>query len=312
MLDPFAGSGTTLLAAAAAGAESVGIEAHPFVARIARAKLTWRSDPDALLSKAKASSSSRGASKPSAEDYPKLIRACYDKTTLNRLDALRRWSEHERDDSAASELVWLALVSSLRRASRANTARWRSVLPKKSKKTALDAFRAFDETMRCSTPICELQKERRLRSRWCSLQTRARVEEDPDHHDVNLVVTSPPYPNNYDYADATRLEMSFMREIDGWGDLQDAVRKYLIRSCSQHVPERQIDLETILSAPELAPIADKALPSVKNSRGFVRQRGGAKRTTSIVDRMLLQRSCSDLAGALARVRRQVEALFRNR
>ena len=29
----------------------------------------------------------------------------------------------------------------------------------------------------------------------------------------NLVMTSPPYPNNYDYADATRLELAFFGEI---------------------------------------------------------------------------------------------------
>jgi DNA modification methylase len=35
VLDPFAGSGTTILAAQDAGAESIGIEAHPFVFRVA-------------------------------------------------------------------------------------------------------------------------------------------------------------------------------------------------------------------------------------------------------------------------------------
>ena len=67
-------------------------------------------------------------------------------------------------------------------------------------------------------------------------QTDARTCEGVPVARVNLVLTSPPYPNNYDYADATRLEMSFMREINGWGDLQGAVRHRLIRSCSQHVP----------------------------------------------------------------------------
>src|SRR5262249_55728229 len=51
LLDPFAGSGTTLLAAEAAGADCWGIEAHPFVYRVARAKLLWRSDPQAYLRK---------------------------------------------------------------------------------------------------------------------------------------------------------------------------------------------------------------------------------------------------------------------
>src|SRR5438552_750173 len=47
VFDPFAGSATTLLAAEAVGVESWGIEAHPFVCRIARAKLAWRTDPEA-------------------------------------------------------------------------------------------------------------------------------------------------------------------------------------------------------------------------------------------------------------------------
>src|SRR2546430_677259 len=51
VFDPFAGSATTLIAAEAAGAESWGVEAHPFVYRVARAKLLWRSDPQEYLRK---------------------------------------------------------------------------------------------------------------------------------------------------------------------------------------------------------------------------------------------------------------------
>ena len=60
----------------------------------------------------------------------------------------------------------------------------------------------------------------------------------------NLVVTSPPYPNNYDYADATRLELTFFGEVEGWGDiagmtplrlcLADALRRLLEKThCRQ-------------------------------------------------------------------------------
>ena len=45
VLDPFAGCGTTVVAAQQLGMASLGIEAHPFVARVARAKLAWPSSP---------------------------------------------------------------------------------------------------------------------------------------------------------------------------------------------------------------------------------------------------------------------------
>jgi len=35
----------------------------------------------------------------------------------------------------------------------------------------------------------------------------ARAPEKCSQIEVDAVITSPPYPNNYDYADATRLEM---------------------------------------------------------------------------------------------------------
>ena len=71
---------------------------------------------------------------------------------------------------------------------------------------------------------------------------------------AHLVITSPPYANNFDYADATRLEMTFTGEINGWGDLQESVRKYLVRSCSQHVAAIIGETQAIIDQPLLGPI----------------------------------------------------------
>jgi hypothetical protein len=94
---------------------------------------------------------------------------------------------------------------------------------------------------------------------------------------ADLVITSPPYPNNYDYADATRLEMSFMKEINGWGDLQQKIRSNLVRSCSQHVPERAVDLEDTLDSSEVRPIRED-LSQVCRTLSEVRQSKGGKKT----------------------------------
>ncbi|MDP2806780.1 MAG: DNA modification methylase, partial [bacterium] len=70
----------------------------------------------------------------------------------------------------------------------------------------------------------------------------------------DLVITSPPYANNYDYADATRLEMTFWGDINGWCDLQEYVRKHLVRACTQHVSKLGSEIENILSDYQLKPI----------------------------------------------------------
>jgi len=67
-----------------------------------------------------------------------------------------------------------------------------------------------------------------------------------EENSVDVVITSPPYTNNYDYADATRFEMSFWGEVQSWADLHKAVRQYLIRSCSQHAAKEKLVLEEVL------------------------------------------------------------------
>src|SRR5262249_40945010 len=137
--------------------------------------------------------------------------------------------------------------------SHAGTAPWQYVLPRKAKKTPLEPLTAFDQMI--GTICTDMQAASSVTGpRAVFIEGDARTCSGVPDSSVDLVLTSPPYANNYDYADATRLEMSFMREIDGWGDLQGAVRNRLMRSCSQHVPEKAVDLEAVLTASELAPL----------------------------------------------------------
>jgi hypothetical protein len=131
VFDPFAGSATTLLAAEACGAESWGLEAHPFVYRIARAKLSWRTDAHAYQRKMGELKRAAGAVKPEITGYPALIRNCYGDDALKQLDTLRQAYEEVRDDSPESELAWFTLIAILRKVSTAGTAQWQYILPKK-------------------------------------------------------------------------------------------------------------------------------------------------------------------------------------
>jgi len=275
VFDPFAGSGTTLLAAERVGVESWGIEAHPVVSRIASSKLAWRSDPDAYLAKMTEISALAKTLKPQLQRYPVLIRRCYDNRALEQLDVLRQAYELCKDKTASSELAWLTLIAILRPVSRAGTAPWQYVLPKKLKRAPRPPLRALEE-------YCQMFYEDMLVGKNLSgprarfLQGDARSCDAIPTGRTNLVITSPPYPNNYDYADATRLEMTFMGEIRGWADLQDAVRCYLVRSCSQHVPESEVDLDAALATADLDPIRREIVEVCGKLAEVRKSRGGRK------------------------------------
>src|SRR5438067_6692633 len=277
VLDPFVGSGTTLLAAQDAGAKGYGIEAHPFVVRIARGKLHRASDPTAFENFAAAVRKEALGIAGQTQGYPALIEKCYDRSVLQQLDALRRAVEKANDGTLQAELTWLVLASLLRKVSHANTAQWQYVLPSKSKAKVVPPMRAFDETVSMFAHDMRVTQYRQLGPVPVLIQGDARTCHGVPDGEIDLVVTSPPYPNNYDYADSTRLEMSFFQEITGWGDLQDAVRQHLVRSCSQHVPEKKVSLPAVLVDPVLAPILDE-LASVCNQLSHIRHTKGGKET----------------------------------
>lgn len=272
VLDPFAGSATTLLAAESVLATSIGVEAQPFIARIAEAKLAWRSNPDVFLALAEKVQQRSVRAVPEIESYPPLIRKCYDVDSLRKLDALRQAVEDAADGSDAHKLVWLALVAILRQVSPVGTAQWQYILPRKQKRRVTEVYDAF--ACCCDMFYHDMLSGQHLRGPSAVLMRGdARTCQGVPDNWADLVITSPPYPNNYDYADATRLEMSFMKEINGWGDLQKKVRGNLVRSCSQHVPERAVDLGDTLESREVAPIRQdlsdvcSALSEVRLSRG---------------------------------------------
>ncbi|MBI3463958.1 MAG: DNA modification methylase [Planctomycetes bacterium] len=276
-MDPFAGSGTTLLAAENVGLESVGVEAHPFVFRIASAKLLRRSSPDDYLKLVRAVRTRAARSVMAPPKYPKLIRKCYTPEALAKLHALRVALDESHDESAAWHLVWLTLAGILRLTSCVGTAQWQYVLPKKEKKRTLDAFDAFDALAQTIARDMRISGGQPLGRPTRVILGDARTCEGIPDGFADLVLTSPPYPNNYDYADATRLEMSFFGEIGGWGDLQSKVRQHLVRSCSQHVPPGRVDLEAKLRSDELAPIRS-AISEVCHRLARIRLTKGGKKT----------------------------------
>lgn len=280
LFDPFAGSGTSLLAAEACGLASAGAEAHPFVARIAKAKLGWHVDPTILLQRAdtlleRAQSVADDHERPSG-----LLEKCFTDEALQRLNKLRVAYHGEPVGDSVSELLWLAITAILRECSGVGTAQWQYVLPNKSKAKVSEPFAAFRRRVRMFAEDIAIRAERIgssvAHARLELADARALDRFDDLRGRVTHVVTSPPYPNNYDYADATRLEMTFWREIQGWSDLQQTVRKGLIRSCSQHSAAERLDLDKLLECEAVAPIRAELTETCRELAQVRETKGGRK------------------------------------
>lgn len=276
VFDPFVGSGTTCLACDEMGIESYGIEAHPFVYRVAKVKLSYACDTERLMSKAESAFEFACKANANTEHYPEIIGKCYGLETLDYLDRFRQAVEAEQDGSPEAGLLWMALVSSLRIVSEAGTAPWQYVLPGRRKTAPPSPEVTLHKAVQMIVADTRFMA-RRAKPIARLLADDARKCAAVPNKWATLVITSPPYANNYDYADATRLEMAFLGEIRGWGDLQESVRRHLVRACSQHVPPKSVNLDEVLQAQELAPIRDEIV-SVCQELSEVRLERGGKKT----------------------------------
>ncbi|BEV17373.1 DNA modification methyltransferase [Herbaspirillum sp. DW155] len=279
VLDPFVGSGTVCVEADIAGVPSFGVESHPFVFRLAHGKLAWSTSIEEFRS-AIAEVEKRAAlsSLELPPKVPDLLVKCYEPQVLLELLKLRQAAIDVSPELAigARSLLFLAINSILRPTSHVGTAQWQYVLPNKRKATVTMPAEALTaQSLIMAEDMAKVRSERSA-SIATLLQGDARQLAGVPDQSVDLVVTSPPYANNYDYADATRLEMTFWGEIDSWGDLHGAVRKFLICSSSQHASKEKLKLDELLARPSLAPIRDE-ISKVCNELAVVRMtKGGSK------------------------------------
>lgn len=297
VLDPFVGSGTVPVVCDSIGVNSIGVEAHPFVARICKAKLLWESDPGRVGHFAAGVLKCAQDRKQDVSSYPQLIHRSFDTEALTALDGLKSSWYSLRDSSPESELIWLALTSILRSTSRAGTAQWQYILPNKTKKKVIHPMLAFQQQIEIIKSDLRWIQARAKRSHAEIIAGDARTFAGSMPLRVDAVITSPPYANNYDYADATRFEMTFWGDVTGWGDIHDTVRKYLIVSSSQHSSRERLKTSDLLESDAVEPIRDE-LGVVMEQLAKVRETHGGKKHYHT----MIGAYCRDISLALRQLR----------
>lgn len=276
VLDPFGGSGTTCLAAQECGVSSYATDVHPTVSRIARAKLAWQADRNEFSAVVREVLAT--VMREHSVELPNspLVAKCFpDRTQLVNLLRVRDAVCALPLGEPTSELAWLAFVSIIRAASPAGTAQWQYVLPNRKKRRVAEPISAFQEA---SNNFMADMKTRCLMlgdvvPSAQMLTTDARTLDGVPDGWADTIITSPPYANNYDYADALRLEQIVLGDIQGWSDLRP-LRDMLLKSATQNIGSWKAD--EALSSPLLKPILKEFLPVYDELAEVRKSKGGRK------------------------------------
>ena len=259
VLDPFCGTGTTLVEAKKLGIPSYGIEAVPVCRHAASTKVNWIPDPDGLIRHAELvaekalarlthdgltdqpmpepPSGVRLRSLPS-ESAKLLVKNSISALPLHKVLVLREALAGEHNVAFADhELLALARilpteVGNLRFGPEVGVGTIKSDAPVIS--AWLARVRSMSEDLRQLGPLdatSALAFDGDARS----------VERHFKPNSIDAVITSPPYPNEKDYSRTVRLESVLLGYILDRSDLQ-AMKRGLVRSNSRSVYRNDDDV----------------------------------------------------------------------
>ncbi len=277
------GSGTTNVVAKTHGIHSVGVEAHPFVFKITEAKLNWdiaQTDvldfvkyiQDNLHVKAQALKKTRVPEK----EFPELILKCYTTETIYDLWALRELFNNHTLSDGLRRFFFVVITALLRGVSTAATG-WPYIAPNKKKVTSIDKdvleeFCALSWQMsRDIDNIKAISNDRYTASQHSIFRGDSRNTVGIiDTASVDHVFTSPPYLNNFDYADRTRLELYFWGEANSWGEISAKIRTKLMTSATTQIsrkdPQYRMSPEFTEECPEVAEFVNQAVTTLAQRR----------------------------------------------
>mgnify|MGYP000551246873 CR=1 FL=1 len=284
VLDPFVGCGTTSVCAKAAGIDSIGVEAHPYVAWIAKVKTYWDFDVSELKKAVNELCMELWVKLPSVseDDYdldskPEFLLKNFSRKTLCELYAIKE-SIEERDDEHFRDFCLLALAAILRKVSLSGVV-FPYVLPRKRRKNrSLSTFEAFNAQI--SMMLNDLQ----VVLKRCPNPGEVEIVEGDStkrmdfigDEEVDFAFTSPPYLNNVDYADATRLDLYFFGIASSWGEITVKVRNKLMTSCTTQVGGKRLR-EGLMPREEMPQeVRDELIRISRRLRKEKYRRGGRK------------------------------------
>jgi len=248
IMDPFSGSGTSVLASSILGYQSIGIEVNPFLYFLSKIKcVNYSNKFNLLLNNFK----KLDIKKQTLSEVPKLsISKKLFKNQLNEILRIKNWIKQIKDKNC-KELFFCAYLCSLDKASFAkkdgNGLKYpKNKVPLKFKDVFVNNLEKFIE----DTKKVKIDKKP-LIFQGNNLQIlNQRSFEKKYRNKISLCVFSPPYANCFDYTEVYKTELWFGDFVKEYKDLRNLRNKTL----SSHLNKTFADVKILK---EIIPYIDK-------------------------------------------------------
>lgn len=261
--ESFAGCGTTLVSAQNSNIPAVGNEAQELLFDVIKAKLNWDIDKveiskilrliDVELNKTN-----------DRKMYHELLESLYSVSNLFELYVIRDVVFEANCSNESLLFLKLALTQTLHKASIHPIAipyisRTKTL---KSTHTALEMFKITVNKM-----LADLDNVKSFEptSQIFFQDSRKRNNNIEDDY-CSVCITSPPYLNNLDYGEVSKVCSHFFGITDNWSDITEKVRKNLVTGATTHYKEKDFSMEEWKKSEFYLNnklIVDELMPSVK-------------------------------------------------
>ncbi len=319
VLDPFCGTGTTLVECQKLGVQAIGLESNPVACFASRTKLDWRIEPDELWEHAKRIAAlteakleefglennselmlletTKGYSPKDLDKLPANLTKLILKDSISPLPLHRtlvllttleknrdeRFYDHER---LAFAKALVNEISNLHFGPEVGVGPAKFDVPVVS--LWLESVREIVEDLKNlqSYPPTAIVHQADARATSCLLQPNS----------IDAIITSPPYPNEKDYTRTTRLESVMLGFIKSKEDLR-ALKRNLVRSNTRGVYKADRDDLLISGHLEIERIAME----IENRRIDLGKTSGFERLYARVTKLYfggMKQHLADLRGVL--------------
>ncbi len=280
LLDPFCGTGTTLVEAKRLGITSMGVEANPFASFASSVKTDWTVDPDGLINHAgllaeRAKKIISTWHNSGLKVLPEQAQCLLLKGSISPLPlhkALALLEQIEADNDACYKRHELLAFAKTLVYSASNLYFGPEVGVRRTKKADAPVIESW------LTEVDKIVAD--LRMKTCRNVPATVYHADARQlasllspASISAVFTSPPYPNEKDYTRTTRLESVMLGYINNREELR-GLKKGLLRSNSRNVYKGDDDDGWVTGHAEIQAIAEEIEQrriTLGKTSGFERQ-----------------------------------------